>query len=213
MTYCLAVDIGASSGRHIVGWEENGEIKTDEVYRFPNGMKEYDGHLIWDTNSLFSQVKKGIDEAKKSYDLSSTSIDTWGVDYVLMNGDEEISPTFAYRDNRTEEIIEEVHSIVSFEELYERTGIQFQTFNTIYQLYADKLAGRLEHATDFLLMPEYLLYKLCGVKGHEYTDATTGGMVNAAAREYDPSIIEALGLPKHLFHKLICRILLSDKSL
>ena len=199
MTYCLAVDIGASSGRHIVGWEENGEIKTDEVYRFPNGMKEYDGHLIWDTNSLFSQVKKGIDEAKKSYDLSSISIDTWGVDYVLMNGDEEISPTFAYRDNRTEEIIEEVHSIVSFEELYERTGIQFQTFNSIYQIYADKKAGRLDDATDLLMMPEYLIYRLSGQKHREFTNATTTGLINKDTLDFDRDVINRLGLPQRLF--------------
>ena len=202
----LAIDIGASSGRHIVGWKEGNEIKTQEVYRFPNGVEKADGHLIWNVESLLFHVKTGIDEALKAYpQIESLSIDTWGVDYVLLDGDKEILPCYAYRDSRTEEPIGKVHEILPFSELYRRTGIQFQPFNTIYQLYADKLAGRLENATDFLLMPEYLLYKLCGVKSHEYTNATTGGMVNAQSREYDGEIIRALRLPERLFKPLSSR--------
>ena len=200
---CLAIDIGASSGRHIVGWKENGEILTEEVYRFPNGVTEQDGHLIWDIEALLADVKKGIDEALKRYpQIESLSVDTWGVDYVLMRGDQEILPCYAYRDGRTEAVIPLVHEKISFTRLYRHTGIQFQPFNTIYQLYADQLAGRLEGATDFLMIPEYLMYKLCGVKSHEYTNATTGGMVNAGSGEYDPEIIRALGLPEHLFRPL-----------
>ena len=147
---CLAIDIGASSGRHIVGWKENGEIRTEEVYRFPNGVTEQDGHLIWDIEALLADVKKGIDEALKRYpQIESLSIDTWGVDYVLMRGDQEILPCYAYRDGRTEAVIPLVHQKISFTRLYRHTGIQFQPFNTIYQLYADQLAGRLEGATDF----------------------------------------------------------------
>ena len=203
MKYYLAVDIGASSGRHLLGWKEDGEVKTKEVYRFPNGVKESNGHLTWDIEALVSHVKQGIDEALKiSPEISSLSVDTWGVDYVLMKGDSEVLPCYAYRDKRTETAIPEVHKIISFEELYGRTGIQFQTFNTIYQLYADKKAGRLEGVTDFLLMPEYLLYKLCGVKSHEYTNATTSGMVNAKTGQYDPEIISRLGLPSELFKPL-----------
>ena len=203
MKYCLAIDIGASSGRHILGWREDGEIKTREVYRFPNGVETLDGHLTWNIESLLSHVKAGIDEAlKECPQIESLSIDTWGVDYVLLNGDREILPCYAYRDSRTEAAIPQVHEILPFSQLYRRTGIQFQPFNTVYQLYADKLAGRLDAATDFLLMPEYLLYKLCGVKSHEYTNATTGGMVNAGTRQYDPEIIKALGLPERLFHSL-----------
>ena len=203
MKYYLAIDIGASSGRHIVGWRENGELQTKEVYRFPNGVTERDGHLTWDIEALEGHVKAGIDEALKSYPrIESLSIDTWGVDYVLLNGEEPILPCYAYRDGRTEAVIEKVHEKMPFAELYRRTGIQFQPFNTVYQLYADKLAGRLEQATDFLLMPEYLLYRLCGVKSHEYTNATTGGMVSADTGEFDPEIIDALELPRHLFHPL-----------
>lgn len=198
----LAIDIGASSGRHIVGWIENGAWRTDEVYRFPNGITESDGHLVWDIDALLGHVKAGIALAKERYAIESLSIDTWGVDYVLLNGDETVYPVYAYRDHRTETVIEKVHEKAPFSTLYRRTGIQFQPFNTVYQLFADKEAGRLETSTDFLMIPEYLMYRLCGVKSREYTNATTGGMVNAETGEYDPKIIEALGLPKRLFHPL-----------
>ncbi len=199
----LAIDIGASSGRHIVGWTEDGELKTEEVYRFPNGVTESDSHLTWDTEALTAHVKTGIEKARERFGpIASLSVDTWGVDYVLFRGDEEVLPCYAYRDGRTEAVIPQVHEKIPFSELYRRTGTQFQPFNTIYQLYADKQSGRLEGVTDFLMIPEYLLWKLCGVKAHEYTDATTGGMVSAETGEFDPAIIEALGLPRHLFHPL-----------
>ena len=199
----LAIDIGASSGRHIVGWQEPGGVRTEEVYRFPNGVQTLDGHLTWDIDALLIHVKEGIRLAKERFDdIRSLSIDTWGVDYILMKGDEEVRPCYAYRDSRTEAVIPAVHEKLAFSELYRRTGIQFQPFNTIYQLYADREAGRLEGVTDFLMMPEYLMYKLCGVKSHEYTNATTGGMVSAETGEYDETVIERLGLPRALFHTL-----------
>ena len=200
--YCLAVDIGASSGRHIVGWREGGELRTEEVYRFPNGVVEQDGHLVWDIDALLGHVKAGIEAAREKYEIESLSIDTWGVDYVLLKGDETVYPVYAYRDGRTENAISQVHEKISFAELYRRTGIQFQPFNTIYQLYADQLAGRLTGVTDFLMIPEYLMYRLTGVKAHEYTNATTGGMVSAETGEFDPAVVRALGLPEHLFRPL-----------
>ena len=200
--YYLAVDIGASSGRHIVGWREGGELKTQEVYRFPNGVTEQDGHLTWDIDALLKHVKAGIEAARAKFEIESLSIDTWGVDYVLLKGDETVCPVYAYRDRRTESAIPAVHEKIPFVELYRRTGIQFQPFNTIYQLFADQLAGRLTEVTDFLMIPEYLMYRLCGVKSHEYTNATTGGMVSAETGAFDPAIVQALGLPEHLFRKL-----------
>ena len=203
LRYTLAIDIGASSGRHIVGWQENGEIQMKEVYRFPNGVTEQDGHLVWDIDALLGYVKAGIAEARGEFpDISSLSIDTWGVDYVLLKGSEEVRPVYAYRDSRTEAVIPQVHEILPFSELYRHTGCQFQPFNSIYQLYADKLAGRLDGVTDLLMVPEYLMYKLCGAKAREYTNATTMGMVNAQTGEFDEAIIERLGYPKHLFPKL-----------
>ena len=143
MKYYLAIDIGASSGRHIIGYEENGEIKTDEVYRFPNGMDNVDGVLTWNVERLFSEVVSGMGVAFKKYpEIESLSIDTWGVDYVLLNGDEEIKPTYAYRDSRVDEATKAVHNIIPFADLYAKTGIQFNSFNTVYQLYADKISGR-----------------------------------------------------------------------
>ena len=181
----LAIDIGASSGRHIVGWMENGVLRTEEVYRFPNSVQRVDGHLEWDIDSLFTNVKQGIREAFAKYPvIESLSIDTWAVDYVLMKDGQPLSPVYAYRDDRTQAVI------------------QFQPFNSIYQLYADKKAGRLAEAEDFLMIPEYLLWKLCGVKAREYTNATSTGLVNAQTKEYDPEILQALGLPETMFPKL-----------
>ncbi len=202
MKYYLAIDIGASSGRHIVGWEEDGALHTREVYRFPNGVTERDGHLTWDMEGLLAHVRQGIDLALESCELESFSIDTWAVDYVLLDGSQEIWPCYAYRDSRTEAAIPQVHEKIPFSRLYRKTGIQFQPFNTIYQLYADKLAGRLDRACGFLLIPEYLLYKLTGVKSHEYTNATTGGMVSAESGQYDEEILHALGFPKRFFKSL-----------
>ena len=200
MKYYLAIDIGASSGRHIVGWREDGEIKTKEVYRFPNGVTKQNGHLVWDVETLVENVLLGIGKAFKEYPkIESLSIDTWGVDYVLLNGENEIYPVYAYRDARTEAVIPKVHEKIPFSELYSRVGCQFQPFNSIYQLYDDKLGGRLENATDMLMIPEYLMWKLSGVKAREYTNATTTGMVNG---EFDMEIVRRLGYPERLFPKL-----------
>ncbi len=200
MKYYLAVDIGASSGRHIIGWQENDRIYTEEVFRFPNGVTEKNGHLIWNMEQLYTFVVEGIGKAFEKYPIiESLSIDTWGVDYVLLKDNEPVYPCFAYRDKRTEKAIEEVHGIIPFSELYRRIGTQFQPFNTIYQMYADKLAGRFDGVTEFLMIPEYLTYRLTGVKVHEYTNATTTGLINAETGEYDMEIIEKLGLPGKLF--------------
>ena len=199
----LAIDIGASSGRHIVGWLEDGAIQTEEVYRFPNGVKEENGHLIWDMDALLTHVKVGIDRALERFpEIESLSIDTWGVDYVLLRGEDEVLPCYAYRDSRTEAVIDAVHEKIPFEELYARTGCQFQPFNTIYQLYDDLQKGRLDGVTDFLMVPEYLMWKLTGTKAREYTNATTTGLVNAQTRTFDTEIVQRLGLPTQLFPAL-----------
>ena len=133
----------------------------------------------------------------------TVAIDTWGVDYVLLDeSKQEILPAVSYRDSRTNRVINKVESIISAEELYLKTGIQKQNFNTIYQLYADKLSGRLEDAKHFLMIPAYLSYKLTGIIKNEYTNATTTGMVNADTKQWDYEIIDKLSLPKHLFGTL-----------
>ena len=200
MKYYLAIDIGATSGRHIIGWREGGEIQTREVYRFPNGVVKEGGHLVWDIECLYNSVLAGIRAAFGLYpEIESLSVDTWGVDYVLLRGNEEILPVFAYRDGRTEAVIPKVHEIIPFKKLYQKVGCQFQPFNTIYQLYHDKVEGRLDKAEDMLMIPEYLMWKLTGVKAREYTNATTTGMVNG---EFDKEITNALGYPEHLFPAL-----------
>lgn len=199
----LAIDIGASSGRHIVGWREGGALRTEEVYRFPNGVVERDGHLTWDMERLFREVKEGVKAAFARFpDIVSLSIDTWGCDYVLLRGDREVWPCYAYRDSRTEAVIGAVHGKVPFDTLYRHTGCQFQPFNTIYQLCDDLRKGRLEGATDFLMVPAYLMWKLTGVKAHEYTNATTTGLVRAVTGEFDREAVRRLGLPKGLFPRL-----------
>lgn len=202
MEYCLAIDIGASSGRHILGWQDEAGLHTREVYRFPNGMERENGHLVWNIDRLESEVRTGIREAQKLGKIRSLAIDTWGVDYVLLRGDTPVMPCYAYRDDRTDAVVPKVHETVSFSELYARTGIQYQPFNTIYQLCADQKAGRLEGADGFLMLPEYLNWKLTGNKMHEYTNATTTGLVNAKTGGYDLKLIQRLGLPEQLFGPL-----------
>ncbi|MGN1164702.1 MAG: rhamnulokinase family protein [Candidatus Ornithospirochaeta sp.] len=198
----LAVDIGASSGRVILGWNDGGKIETKETMRFSGVLVEKGGRYTWDVERLFSHVKEGIDGAIEEYPIASVAIDTWGVDYVLMNGDHEIWPCRSYRDDSTRKSVEAVHSIIPFSSLYSETGIQFQSFNTIYQLYLDKMEGRLDGATSFLMIPEYLTYRLTGKIAKEYTNATTTGLVDKSSGEFSSSIIDTLGLPSALFPSL-----------
>ena len=204
MKYYVAIDIGASSGRHIVGWKEGGELCTKEVYRFYNGVDDVNGTLVWDVDRLFREIVTGLKESFRQFGkIESVAIDTWGVDYVLLDKDgKEILPCHAYRDDRTKEPIEEVHKIMSFKELYAHTGIQFQPFNTIYQLYDDLKKGRLEKAEMFLMLPEYFSYKLTGVAKKEYTEASTSGLLDARTGQYDMEVVSRLGLPQRLFGHL-----------
>ena len=195
-TYYLAVDIGASSGRHILSHIENGKLVLEEIYRFENNLVKSKDGLVWDIENLFSNVLNGIKKCKEIGKIpKSIAIDTWGVDYVLIDENrKEIKPCYCYRDSRTSTVIDEVESLVSPTELYAKTGIQKQNFNTIYQLYSDKKNSRLKNAKYFLMMPEYLSFKLTGVCKNEYTNATTTGLVNANAKTWDTDIIYALGL-------------------
>ena len=204
MAYCLAIDIGASSGRHILGELKNGKLETTEIYRFENGFKEENGTLVWDVEALTQSIIAGIAECKKVGKIPQTvAIDTWGVDYVLLDKEgKEILPCVSYRDGRTAPAVEEVFKIIPKEELYEKTGIQTQPYNTIYQLYCDKKSGKLDKAHRILMMPEYLSYRLTGVMENEYTIASTTNLVNAKTKEIDGSVIKALGLPENLFGKL-----------
>ncbi len=202
--YCLAIDIGASSGRHILGEYKNGQIETTEVYRFENGFKNENGTLIWDIESLIKSVIEGIKKCKEIGKIPETvAIDTWGVDYVLLDADcKEILPAVSYRDPRTEGVPEKIDEIITREELYARTGVQRENFNSIYQLYCDMKSGKLEKAEHMLFMPEYLSYKLTGVMKSEYTIASTSSLVDAKTRDWDMELISKLGIKKSIFKKI-----------
>ena len=205
--YYLAVDMGASSGRHILAHMEDGKIVLEEMYRFWNGNDkiEVNGetHRIWDTDRLFREIKEGMKKCAEAGKIPvSMGVDTWGVDYVLLdeNG-EKIEPCYGYRDHRTNGMKEEVYKIVPERELYERTGIQYATFNTIYQLMAAKLQEpeKLEKAHTLLQMPDYFHYCLTGVVRQEYTEGTTGQLISVKTNNWDYDLIETLGFPKRIF--------------
>ncbi len=204
MKYYLSIDIGASSGRHILSSVQNGKLVLEEVYRFENGMTQKDGHLVWEYEKLFSNIIAGLKECKKLDKIPvSVGIDTWGVDYALIDaGGKVIGDVYAYRDGRTEEPIKKVHEIIPFETLYKRTGSQFQIYNTIYQLYTDKLSGKLDKAERFLMMPDFFNYLLTGVMKNEFTNASTTGLMSAKTRDWDMETVKELGLPEKLFKEL-----------
>jgi len=200
----LAIDIGASSGRHILGELKNGKLETTEIYRFENGFKTQNGTLIWDVEQLTSDVIEGIAQCKKIGKIPQTiAIDTWAVDYVLFDDENnEILPCVSYRDSRTASAVEEVFNVISKEELYKKTGIQTQPFNTIFQLWCDKKSGKLDNAVRLLMMPEYLSYRLTGVMKNEYTNASTTGLVNAQDKVIDKDICDKLGINSNIFGEL-----------
>ena len=204
MNYYLAIDIGASSGRHILGYIDNGRLKLEEIHRFENYITNQNSTLVWDIEHLVNEVKKGIAKCKEIGKIPCTvAIDTWGVDYVLLDENKkEIKPCYCYRDSRTNTVVDEVESLIFPAQLYAKTGIQKQNFNTIYQLYADKKSGKLLNAKYFLMMPEYLSFKLTGEIKNEYTNATTTGLVNAKTKTWDNDILSALDLPSELFGAL-----------
>ncbi len=201
--YYLAVDIGASSGRHMLSHTEDGKMILEEIYRFENGMKMKDGHLCWDIPGLFAHILTGLAKCKESGKLPvSMAIDTWGVDYVLLDADGEvIGETYGYRDWRTDGMDDKVSEVISPEELYARTGIQKQMFNTIYQLMAvkEQEPENMEKADCLMFVPDYFNYLLTGVKRTEYTEATTGQLVNAETGDWDWELIDMLGLKKSIF--------------
>ena len=205
--YYLAVDIGASSGRLILGHLENGKMELEEVHRFENGMVQKDGELCWEFDRLFQEIKNGLKKCKEIGKIPvSMGVDTWGVDFVLMDKDDKVlGNTVGYRDHRNEGMDEEVYKTISLEDLYARTGIQKAIFNTVYQLMAVKTKHPeyLEQAETMLHVPDYFHYLLTGKKTCEYTEATTGQLVNAETKDWDYELIDKLGYPRKMFQKLI----------
>ena len=156
--YFLAIDIGASSGRHILGYIKDKKLQLEEIYRFKNGVYNNNNQLCWNLDSLFKEILNGLKKCKEMNKIPSTlAIDTWGVDFVLLdNNDKILGDTVSYRDNRTANIPEEIFKFISKEEIYKRTGIQNLVFNTINQLYSIKKTSNLfEKANTFLMIPDY----------------------------------------------------------
>ncbi len=202
-TYYLAIDIGASSGRHMLGYIKDGRIRLEEIYRFPNGMNCVDGSLCWDVEALFYEIKEGLKRCKELGKIPSfMGIDTWAVDYVLLDEKDQIlGKTYGYRDGRTSGMDTKVYEEISLKDLYARTGIQKQMFNTIYQLMAvkQKEPELLEQAESMLLIPDYFNFLLTGVKRTEYTNATTTQLVSPVTKDWDYELIDRLGYPGKIF--------------
>lgn len=205
MHYALAIDIGASSGRHILSHIENGKMILEEVYRFDNSQIVKDGHDCWDLEALFGHIVSGIKAAGKIHAPDTIGIDTWGVDFVLLDKDNRpCSDAVAYRDHRTDGADAIVEAAIPPAGLYAKAGIQKTPFNTIYQLAALKKEhpAELAAAERLLMVPDYLNFRLTGVLANEYTDASTTGLLNAAAKTWDMEIIRKLGLPEKIFKPL-----------
>ena len=202
----LAVDIGASSGRHMLAWLEDGKIRLEEVWRFENNVAPKNGHLCWNTEYLFGEILKGLKHCKELGRVPDyMGVDTWGVDFALLDAEgNRVGDTVAYRDSRTEGMDVELKKDISESELYARTGIQKQMYNTIYQLKSLLLSQPelLEQADRLLMLPDYFHYLLTGVKINEYTNATTGQLVNAATDNWDYELMERVGIPTRLFDEL-----------
>ena len=201
--YYLAIDIGASSGRHMLASMKDGRMQLEEVYRFPNGMDNKNGTLCWDVERLFTEIKNGLKKCKEIGKIPvSMGIDTWGVDYVLLDKDNKIlGDTVGYRDSRTEGMDEKVYETISQNDLYARTGIQKQIFNTVYQLMAVKESHPeyLEQAESILMIPDYFHFLLTGVKKNEYTNATTGQLISPKTNDWDYELIDMLGYNSRMF--------------
>ncbi len=205
--YYLAIDIGASSGRHVLGHVEDGKIILEEVHRFDNIQQRRRGHDCWDIDMLWKNVLAGIENCRAMGKIpASLGIDTWGVDFVLLDAEgKRIGDAVAYRDERTHSVVDAVHQKVAPADLYDKTGIQFQEFNTIYQFAALKQEHpeELSAAERFLMIPEYLNYLLTGKMANEYTNATTTGLLNARTLEWDADVLDALGIPQKLFGQVM----------
>lgn len=205
-SYYLAIDIGASSGRHILGHLENGRMVLEEIHRFDNRQVHKNGHDCWDIDHLWQGILDGLKACKALGKIPATvGIDTWAVDFVLLDQNGRmVGDAVAYRDSRTEGADQLVEAKIGAADLYARTGIQKQNFNTIYQLAAlqKEHPEQLEAAHSLLMIPDYFHYLLTGVQKQEYTNATSTGLVHADKKTWDRDLLDLLGLPRRLFGPL-----------
>jgi rhamnulokinase len=199
-----AIDLGASSGRVIVATLDGGRIALEEAHRFANGPVSRQGRLYWDFEALWANVLDGLAAAAAAGPIDSVAVDTWGVDYGLLDAAGDLmGDPISYRDDRTEGMPEKVWEVLPPDRLYELTGLQHQRFNTIFQLAADQAENRLEGAAKLLMMPDLISYRLSGRAVGEVTEASTTGLVDQATRNWSDEAIAALGLPRGLFPELV----------
>jgi rhamnulokinase len=208
LNHFLAFDIGASSGRAILGAFDGCRVELSEIHRFPNEMVSENGHFYWDVKRLFSELKIGLKKCVRDHGAIpiSLGIDTWGVDFGLLDGNGElIGKPFAYRDSLTETAMDEVFRMIRPKDLYTRTGIQFLRFNTLFQLWALKkqFPTRLLQADKLLFMPDLLSYLFTGNAFSEYTIASTSQMLNPKTRNWFPDLLLRLGLPVHILEDIV----------
>ena len=203
----LAVDIGASSGRVMAALFDGNTIELQEVHRFVNGATEVDGEYHWDIHARFSAIKEGLTKAAATYGdaIVSIGVDTWGVDYGLLDADGNLMGLpFAYRDPRTNGMEEEAIKRVPRETIYKTTGIQFMFFNTLNQLMSEVITDRdeLKQADKLLFTPDLINYWLSGVATHEYTIASTSQLLDVQARDWATEMMDGLGIPKAPFGEI-----------
>lgn len=205
----IAIDLGAGSGRVFLAGLEPGELYLEEVRRFYYPAVRSEGHLRWRFQEIFDEVKSGLRTAGErargiKRPIRSIGVDGWGVDYGLVDAEGTlIEEPIAYRDERTQGVMEKVFEQIPREEIFERTGIQFMPFNTLFQLWAHARAGIARSASRLLLIPDLINFYLSGRIVTEYTNATTTQLVNSQSRTWDLSIIERLGLPRDLFSEIV----------
>ena len=204
MSSFAAIDLGATSGRVAVGTVVDGAISYEIIHRFPNGARESEsGSFVWDWDELITQIKTGLVKAAAKYSLTSIGVDTWAVDYILVNSQNHItSPTYSYRDLRTDGVMELAISDYGKEAFYQRTGIQFLPFNTVYQLMAARDAGELEGDRTFVMLPDAINMALTGSRSVEITNASSTQLLNARTRSWDTELINLLHLPHEVFPSL-----------
>lgn len=198
----LAIDLGASSGRVMAGRFDGERLSIEEVHRFPNGGVEKDGGWHWDFEGLFASIIEGLGIAAKRYgtEVVSVAVDTWGVDYGLVDaGGNLIGQPWMYRDERTNGMMDEAERLVGKDTLWSRTGIQPMFFNTVFQLMAESRGAlpTLQQAENLLFIPDLLNFRLSGVRAIERTIASTSGLLRAGAAEWDVEMAEKLGIPAH----------------
>jgi rhamnulokinase len=200
-----AVDIGASSGRVVAGIPDRDGLRTEIIHRFPNGANQRDGHLRWNLTALFAEVECGLQMLASSYpDVTSIGIDTWAVDYGLLDAEGRLlAEPVAYRDSRTEVVIDLVDRHLSRQRQYEISGLQFLPFNTLYQLAAEQGAEHWSRVAHAVMLPDLLAFWLTGRLWTEATNASTTGLFDARARSWSAEAFDALGLPLDLFPPLI----------